>query len=639
MSNATGDRGPRDNSALDPINRVRAVTEYIPAGDTIPDGEWQRRHRLIVITTLLHVPLLTAFALYEGAEPITGATFPTTPLWVIAVGQVIIVSVTALAYPDWFPQRIRTALATTGLVATSITLVQYSGGFIEAHFHFFVVLGVFALYEDWLPFVLGIGYVALSHGVFGMINGSLVYNHAPAINNPWVWGLIHAIFVSGLALALINNWISTEKSRETAQQRLDRAKQKESEVRELQQKQAKTQEQQEELQEQHAEAEDREQQARKVKVELEETADRYSDVMSQAADGDLTVRMNTTVENDAMSQVAVAFNAMMDDIEAAITEIQEFSDDVVTQGEAADTAASEAQTASETVSASVREIDQSATNQREMLGDIAGQMTDLSATVEEIAASAETVSDHSQETAAVAEDGSDTAQQAIQAARQAQTTVDDTVETVEALDQQMVEIGDIVSLISDIAEQTNMLALNANIEAARADRGNSGDGFGVVADEIKQLAEETQESATQIADLISATQSQTETTVEKVQAAEGYMQETVEAVENAAAAFETVSKNAEETDRGIQEITTTTGDQASTTENAATMIERAEELSQKTATETGDVAAATQQQAESVSQVSGCVDTVIAQAVELQSLLDEFTTQATLETASLSESN
>jgi methyl-accepting chemotaxis protein len=628
MSNTTGDGGPDGGVSSDPIARLLGAVEYIPAGGTIPEAEWQRRHRSIVVATLLHVPFLTAFGLYQGTEPITGATFPATPLWVIAVGQGITVAVTGLAYPDWFRRRVRTALATTGLVATSITLVQYSGGFIEAHFHFFVVLGVFALYEDWLPFALGIAYVGLSHGVFGMIDGSLVYNHAPAIDNPWVWGIIHAVFVTGLALALINNWISTEKSRETAQQRLERAKEKEAEVRDLQQRQAEAKAELEQLQERQAETETREQEARRARVQLEETADRYSAAMSQAADGDLTVRLDPDVESDAMSQVAAAFNGMMDDIEATVDEVQEFSEAVVTEGEAADTAASEAQRASETISSSVEEIDQSATRQQEILADVTSEMTDLSAAVEEIAASAETVAERSTETARVAEEGEETATRAIEAARQAQASVDDSVETVEKLDRQMTEIGEIVDLIGEIAEQTNMLALNANIEAARAD-GDGGDGFAVVANEVKQLAEETRESATEIAGLIDETQSRTERTVEEVRTAEQYMQETVETVERAAEAFVTVSENAEETDSGIQEISATTDDQAATTENAVATIERAEELSRTTASETGDVLSAAERGAASASQADESIGAVTERAGKLRSLLNDFTTSAT----------
>jgi methyl-accepting chemotaxis protein len=623
MANTTGDRGA-GGTTFHPIARVRTAVEYIPAGDTIPRDEWQRRHRSILVATLVHVPFLTAFGLYRGAEPITGATFPATPLWVIAVGQGITVAVTVLAYPDWFSRRVRTALATTGLVATSVTLVQYSGGFIEAHFHFFVVLGVFALYEDWLPFVLGIGYVGLSHGVFGMIDGSLVYNHAPAIENPWVWGLIHAGFVSGLALALITNWISTEKSRETATQRLERAREKEAEVRELQKQQAESRAELEQLQERQAETEDREREVRQAKTRLEETAASYSEVMSRAADGDLTVRMDGDVESDAMSRVAVAFNDMMDDIEAAIHDVQEFSDEVVAEGEAADTAAAEAESTSEEISASVAEIDESTTRQREMLADAAAEVTDLSAAVEEVAASAETVAERSTETASVAEDGEATAERAIETAREAQASVDEAVDTAEALSGQMAEIGEIVDLIGDVAEQTNMLALNANIEAARADAG--GDGFAVVADEVKQLAEETRESATEIAGLIDETQSRTETTVEEVQRAEQYMQETVETVEGAAEAFATVSRNAEETDSGIQEISATTDDQAATAENAATTIERAAESSERTATETGDLASAAERQADSAARVCGSVGTVTARAEELRALLNDFTT-------------
>jgi diguanylate cyclase (GGDEF)-like protein/PAS domain S-box-containing protein len=81
-----------------------------------------------------------------------------------------------------------------------------SGGVIEAHFHFFVMLAVIALYHNWVPFLVAIGYVLVHHGLVGVIAPDSVYNHADAIAHPWKWAMIHAAFVSGACLVYIVAW-------------------------------------------------------------------------------------------------------------------------------------------------------------------------------------------------------------------------------------------------------------------------------------------------------------------------------------------------------------------------------------------------------------------------------------------------
>src|SRR5437870_11153169 len=87
-----------------------------------------------------------------------------------------------------------TAIA-MGLMSSSAILVHLSGGYIELHFHFFVMLTFLALYQDWTPYLLAILYVAVHHGVIGVLWPQEVYNHPAAIGAPWTWAGIHAFFV------------------------------------------------------------------------------------------------------------------------------------------------------------------------------------------------------------------------------------------------------------------------------------------------------------------------------------------------------------------------------------------------------------------------------------------------------------
>jgi len=97
------------------------------------------------------------------------------------------------------------------LLSASAFLVHLSGGYIEMHFHFFVALALIALYQDWAPFLIAIGFVLVEHGVLGVIYPPAVYNHPSAWSNPWGWAGIHAIFVAAASVANLLAWRLNEQ--------------------------------------------------------------------------------------------------------------------------------------------------------------------------------------------------------------------------------------------------------------------------------------------------------------------------------------------------------------------------------------------------------------------------------------------
>ncbi|MGM0682881.1 MAG: methyl-accepting chemotaxis protein [Halobacteriota archaeon] len=590
---------------------LRESIRYVPDGTSMPEEMWSGRHRNVLIAIAGQVPLLIALGLYSGTDSVTGAEIPATPAWMLGGFTAIILGTGALANWSRLGRRQRTVLAAFSAMTVSMALVKFSGGYIEAHLHFFVFVAVLALYEDWLPFAVGMGYVAVGHGAFSLIDSSLVYNHPAAIANPVVWGGIHALFITALALALMVNWYSIEKSREEAQRQLDLVAEQKAEI--------------QDVEEAKAEVEKRREEVEWLNQHLEATADDYSATMDRAADGDLTVRLDADSESEAMEQIGAAFNEMMDDIEATMRDVQSFAGEVSAASEKTVAGVDTAEARSEDVGRSVAEIAEGADEQREMLEQVSGEMNNLSATIEEVASSTETVADAAQQTASIADEGQDTAGEAIDSVRDSRDAIGETAEKVRVLDERTTDIGEIVDLISDIAEQTNLLALNANIEAARAGgSGGGSDGFAVVADEVKQLAEETQEAAQEIEVLIAGTQEQTRATVEEVRTAEEHMEEGAEAVADAADAFAEVAGNAAETDDGIREISKATDDQAASTEETVSMVEEVAGISISTADEADEVSEAADEQLTAMSEATAEAGSLADRAERLRTLLRKF---------------
>ena len=186
---------------------LRHVRNVLPQGRSLPDDVWARRHRGVVILLYAHAVAIVIFAyargfglghsLQEGGIVAVLAAFATLKIW---------------------PRKAKSALGALGLITCSAILVHISSGSIEMHFHFFVALGVLTLYEDWITFLMALGYVVVHHGFFGLVDPSSVFNHAAAQNDPWTWALIHGLFVTAASIVLIISWRISEIERERAEE-------------------------------------------------------------------------------------------------------------------------------------------------------------------------------------------------------------------------------------------------------------------------------------------------------------------------------------------------------------------------------------------------------------------------------------
>ena len=172
-----------------------ALKRALPRGQTLSEEAWARRHRAILVVLWLHVPLLVIVGAATG-HGVVHSALEASVIALLAAG----------ATTKRLDNEPREALSTFGLVASSAILVHFSGGLIEMHFHFFVMVAVVTLYQSWTPFLLAIGFVILHHGTVGVIDSSAVYNHPEAVTNPWQWALVHGVFIAGASAAGVTAW-------------------------------------------------------------------------------------------------------------------------------------------------------------------------------------------------------------------------------------------------------------------------------------------------------------------------------------------------------------------------------------------------------------------------------------------------
>jgi signal transduction histidine kinase len=172
---------------------------YLPRGNTLDDRAWHKRHVFLQALLLVHLPLLFAFGIFMGRSPLGTLAALSIPAACLVLGRLI------------QQRRPASVLITAGLTYCSAVLVGFSNGSIEAHFHFFIMIGFIALYQDWVPFLWNVVFTVLSHGIGSIWRTNLIFNHPAGQTNPWVWSGIHGAAVLAACCGVVIFWETTER--------------------------------------------------------------------------------------------------------------------------------------------------------------------------------------------------------------------------------------------------------------------------------------------------------------------------------------------------------------------------------------------------------------------------------------------
>lgn len=344
--------------------------------------------------------------------------------------------------------------------------------------------------------------------------------------------------------------------------------------------------------------------------------------VDEVAAGNLAAERFEIKGKDEIAQLSNGVYRMVDDLRGIISKISTNAENVAATSEELTAGAEQTSASIEQVTAAMQEVSEGTEKQTDAVEEIGNNINKISNEMNDVTNYVEQVSSNAVDTTRTAEKGKEIISNAVEKMHTTTEMIDTTSEVVNRLSNYSKEIGEIVTLITEIADQTNLLALNASIEAARA--GEHGKGFAVVAEEVRKLADESRVAANDISNRIDLIKTESTNAVDSMSTSYDNLKVSSNAFQEAGNAFNVIYSAISELNSQVNHVSTTIEAMNGGMNNIAESMKEVNRSVVQNSSSVQNVAAASEEQTASMEEITASSNNLAAMAEQLRKAVGRF---------------